>query len=730
MVRIKDDIPWITPEGIHIEQWLTHLATKGYAEQLPILRDACVLSQLTGSAHATEVGVSCFQMGLMMADALADLQVDADTLAAALICQNVLYAEVSIEDLYEQLGPNITKLVKGVLRMSILSKEGYSRNTHQIDNIRKMLLAMVDDVRVVLIKLAERLCILREMTHLPVVLQQQIATEAFEIYAPLANRLGVGAIKWEMEDLAFRYLQPEAYKHIAQGLKAKRIEREHYVARIINELNQALAKYHLQNVTVYGRAKHINSIYRKMKLKHLALEEIHDATALRVLVNTIEDCYSVLSVAHTLWQPVPAEFDDYISKPKANGYQSLHTAVIGPENRLFEIQIRTYQMHELAEMGIAAHWKYKEGVVASHKPSHERKIAWLREVLAWHKEMAKTSDTSGTLEQEFLEDRIYVFTPDGEVLDMPQHATPLDFAYHVHTQLGHRCRGVKINGVMSPLNSTLKTGDRVEVLTGKEEKPSRDWLNPHLNYLATSRAKAKVLHWFKMQDFDLHRAQGETLLEKEFKSLGIKLDSLQDLLGVLQYKTSDDLYAAVGRGDLKISQILNRLAPAASLDPLTQSLHRLTAMPARKHTDLNIEGVGQLLTFMARCCQPVPGDEVVGYITKGRGVSIHRKDCINIIHSTEKQRQRFLQVNWGEDSQEKYLVELIIDAFDRVDLLKDITAVLSAERTHIYKLQTENDEQQSEVLIKITVDIKDIAELSKLIAKLEQVPNVQVVRRG
>lgn len=729
MVKARDDGDWIKHNEIHVEQWLKHLETKGYALQLNLIRDACVLSQLTGSAHATEIGLSCFQMGFKIAAILADLQVDVETLCAALLYENVIHADLSLDDIQEQLGSEITKLVKGVLRMGVLSERGYSKSTQQIDNIRKMLLAMVDDVRVVLIKLAERLCILRSLSHLPPSIQRQIAREAMDIYAPLANRIGVGALKWEMEDLAFRYLEPDMYREIAVGLNSKRIDRDRYVAHVIELLNQALKAHQIEHATVYGRSKHIHSIYRKMKSKHLSLAQIHDVTAVRVLVDTVEACYQVLSVVHTLWQPVSTEFDDYISKPKPNGYQSLHTAVIGPENRLFEVQIRTYAMHEAAEMGMAAHWKYKEGKVASVKPSHERKIAWLREVLAWHKEMACQDEATEALEHEFLDDRIYVFTPNGEVLDLPVNSTPLDFAYHVHTQLGHRCRGVKVNSHMSPLNAILKTGDRVEVLTGKEEKPSRDWLNPHLNYLNTARAKAKVFHWFKMQDYDLHCTQGQVMLEKEFKSLNLKLDALNEVVPQLNYKSLDDLYAAVGRGDLKPVQVLNRLPQATPLESSPQSMVRLSAMPERKSNDLRIEGVGQLLTSMARCCQPVPGDDVIGYITLGRGVSIHRKDCLNIIHATEKQRQRFLQVSWGNQSQEKYLVELSLHAFDRVDLLKDLTAVISTEKTHIYQLQTEPQNDTSTVWIKLTVDVDSIAGLSKLIAKLQQVPNVLEVKR-
>lgn len=594
MVKAKDDSELLKHDNIHVEQWIAYLVTKGYTEQIDLLRDVFVLTQLTGAKQPTDLKLSCFQIGLVMIDILADLQVDIETLAAALLYPELAYSFLSLEDIEKQFGHSIAKILKGVLRMGILSTEG--SNTKQVENIRKMLLVMVDDVRVVLVKLAERLCVLRESQQLDNTLRRSLAKEAMNIYAPLAHRLGVGLLKWEIEDLAFRYLEPIVYKEIATGLKIKRVERDKYVKQIIDLLTQSITQHNITDFTVYGRSKNIYSIYRKMKLKHLYLEEIHDATAVRILVNNIEDCYAVLSVVHELWLPVPQEFDDYISKPKPNGYQSLHTAVIGPKKRLFEIQIRTYSMHEFAEMGIAAHWKYKEGV-GREKPGYERKIAWLREVLAWHKELSIKTESQNALEQDILDDRVYVFTPQGDVLDLPMYATVLDFAYRIHTSLGHRCRGAKVNGKMVPLNFSLKTGDRVEVLTTKEEKPSRDWLNPHLHYLMTSRAKAKVLHWFKMQDYDLHMKEG-----------------------------------------LTPSQPISITPPKVFFEDVKSKI---------KPGNLYIEGIGRLLTNVARCCNPVLGDEVIGYITVGRGVSIHRQDCKNILHASERQRKRFLAVNWA-----------------------------------------------------------------------------------
>ncbi|MDI9818829.1 MULTISPECIES: GTP diphosphokinase [unclassified Legionella] len=732
MVKVKENTPWAADGTIDVEQWLHQLGSKGYFQDLGLIRHACNLSQLAGQEHATETGVSCLQQGLSMADVLADLEVDQETLAAAIVFESVHYAELSLDDVEEQLGNSIAKLVRGIEKMSAMHNlqalNKYPQNKHQIDNIRKMLLAMVDDVRVVLIKLAERLCVLRTASQLPEAIRQQIATEAMEIYAPLANRLGIGAIKWEMEDLAFRYLHPDDYKAIAKGLKAKRLERDRYVDFIVEELNNRIKAAGIHHFAVYGRSKHIHSIYRKMTRKNVSLEEIYDATAVRILVETQEQCYEVLSMVHSLWKQIPAEFDDYITNPKANGYQSLHSAVEGPEGRVFEVQIRTFQMHDLAEMGVAAHWKYKEGGL-THKESHERKIEWLRDVLAWHREMATSSGVSEAIETEFLEDRVYVFTPDGDVLDLPQGVTPLDFAYHVHSQVGHRCRGAKVNGSIVPLTYQLKTGDKVEVLTGKNERPSRDWINPHLSYLKTSRAKAKVLHWFKMQDYDKNRNDGFDILDKELKNLGIKTERLSEVLATFNFKRLDDLYAALGRGDIKLGQLLNKLSPAEAESATIQNIVKPLVKPEITGSDLRIEGVGNLLTHMARCCQPVPGDEVVGYITVGRGVSVHKQDCPNIIHAGEKQRQRFLQVSWGNSTKEHYAVDILIKAFDRSGLLRDVTSLLANERAHVYALQTQCNKQDNTAFIKLTVEIDGLNSLSRLLSKIEQVPNVLEARR-
>ena len=732
MVKVKEGTHLLPDGSIDGEQWLQQLGSKGYFQDLEVIRSAYTLGHLAGQDHPTETGESCLQQGLAMADVLADLEVDKETLAAAIIFESVHYAELSLEDVEEQLGPQIARLVKGIEKMSAMSNlhalDKYPQHKQQIDNVRKMLLAMVDDVRVVLIKLAERLCVLRSAAPMPVDMRQHIAREAMEIYAPLANRLGIGAIKWEMEDLAFRHLYPDDYKAIAKGLKSKRLERDSFVNVIVDQLNHEMSALGVAHFAVYGRSKHIHSIYKKMTRKNVSLDEIYDATAVRILVETEAQCYEVLGLVHALWDQVTAEFDDYIVNPKTNGYQSLHTAVKGPDDRVFEVQIRTFQMHEQAEMGVAAHWKYKEGRT-QRKESHERKIEWLREVLSWHKEMASTKGASNHIESEFLDDRVYVFTPDGDVLDLPQGVTPLDFAYHVHSDIGHRCRGAKVNGHIVPLTYALQTGDKVEVLTGKEKKPSRDWINPHLNYLKTSRAKAKVLHWFKMQDFDKNKEEGREHLEKELKALGIKAERLNEVVLALNFKRLDDLLASIGRGEIKVTQVLSRLTPTETPMPIPPSFTKPQTIPEAKGSDLRIEGVGNLLTHMARCCRPLPGDQVIGYITLGRGVAVHRQDCTNIIHAGDRQRQRFLQVSWGAATTEKYVVDILIKAFDRPGLLRDITALLLNEKAHVYALQTQMNKQDNTNYITLSVDIDGLNSLSRLLSKLGQIPNVLEARR-
>lgn len=732
MVKVNDGIPMHSDGSFDVERWIEKIAEKGHFQDLNLLRSACDLGHLAGQDHAIETGESCFQHGLAMANVLVELQVDQETLAAAVLYSSAHDAELAIDDIAEHLNPDIAHLISGVGKMSSLSQMGSNfsdpHSKPQIDNMRKMLLAMVDDVRIVLIKLADRLCVLRSTAPISISLRQKLASEVMSIYAPLANRLGIGSLKWEMEDLAFRYLQPETYQSIAKELKAKRLERDHYVQTIVATLNTALAGLSLTRFSVCGRSKHIHSIYRKMMRKNVPLSKIYDVTAVRILVETEAQCYEVLDCVHSLWPRVAQEYDDYIVKPKSNGYQSLHTAVHGPENLIFEVQIRTFHMHDLAEIGLAAHWKYKEGV-GRFKASHERKIEWLRQVLAWHKDVA--AHHGGTLmEASGIEDRVYVFTPDGDILDLPQGATVLDFAYHLHTDLGHRCRGAKVSGHIVPLTTILQTGDKIEILAGKESKPSRDWVNPHLHYLHSSRAKAKVLHWFKMQNFDKNCAEGREILEKELRALGLKTQQVQEVLPMNHARTLDDLYAALGRGDLKLTQVLNRLTPGERVEP---SLHRvnysMVPQVAKRKTNLRIEGVGNLLTHMALCCQPLPGEQVIGYITLARGVSIHKENCPNVARANAKQQERFLSVSWGEGYQDMYKVEIAIKAFNRPHLLQDVANLLANESAQIISFKTDADPQDNQVRMQVVIEIDGMASLSRLLTRLELVPNIFEARR-
>lgn len=546
--------------------------------------------------HATE----WLQKGLGIADILLTLGLDNETLAAA-ITYPILQAEgIHLDTISEKLGEGSRKLLHDVLQMRSLSNLQHleNRSYQQIENIRKMLLAMVTDVRAVLIILAERLWLLRQAKSLPANEQRSLAQETLNLYAPLANRMGVWHLKWEMEDLCLRYIQPETYSAIAKGIASRRDDREAYVERMIALLTQKLHQAGIHHCQVTGRVKHIFSIYNKMQRKNTNIKEIYDMSALRVMVDEIEDCYRVLSVLQENWEQISEEFDDYIANPKPNGYRSIHTVLLGPEGHIIEIQIRTQQMHHESELGVAAHWRYKEGVL--HTTDYEAKIALLRQIIAWQKEVVHGEDkTSGKPTQDLFADRVYVFTPLGDIIDLPKHSTPVDFAYHIHSEVGHRCRGAKIDGNIVPLTYQLQTGDRVEILTAKQANPSRDWLNPQHGYLNTSRARAKLMHWFRVRDSLAGGIHEERLPAKEEPKKAPKITPL----------------------------------------PLP---------PKRESSGIQILGVSNLLFHMARCCKPEPGDAIIGYITRQRGVSVHRDSCSNILYTVQKNQDRLIAVDWGK----------------------------------------------------------------------------------
>ena len=601
-------------------------------------------------------------------------------------------------------------------------------NKARIENLRKMLLAMVEDVRVVLIKLGERLTLLRQAGQFSASDKTVIAQEVTDIYAPLANRLGLGQIKWEMEDLAFRYLDPEAYKKLASYLDERRVKREHYIELAISSLHEAIEKAGIQNVQMTGRAKHLYSIYRKMQRKALDYDQIYDTSAVRVIVPRLEDCYAVLGIVHTLWEPIPTEFDDYITQPKPNGYRSLHTAVKGPEHKNLEVQIRTQAMHEESELGVAAHWMYKEGT--AKKTGYENKINWLRQVLDWQKELTGTNKVIDSTATEIFNDRVYVLTPVGDIIDLSRGSTPLDFAYQVHSQIGHRCRGAKVNGHIVPLNYLLKMGDSVEILTAKQPNPSRDWMNPHLGYLHTARARAKVHHWFKEQDFEKNVLDGQAIFDREIKRLGVDPDRTK-LAEKLHFKGIKEVMAALGRGDVRMSHLLHAIQPPTPLEP--KELLQKTKQPLatdKKYTvpGVSIQGVGNLLTHTARCCKPLPGDLIIGFITRGRGVSIHRRDCLNVLQASAANQERLIEVEWGEKT-EVYPVDISIEAYDRSGLLRDVTTVLANEKVNVSTSSMTTDKNKNVAFITLTIDLKNLNSLSRILDRLHQISNVYEVTR-
>lgn len=725
-IEIKDG-------AINFESWLQNLQNKYTIENLNLLRQAGALALVAGAEHATPNGESCLHQGLLMAEMLAELHMDSETLAAALVYSSVRYADLKLEDVTEHLGEKITKLITGTLQMdaiNTLNRDHYhAHETTSIDNIRKMLLAMVDDVSVVLIKLVERLCILRNVAIFNDARKKQVAKETMDIYAPLANRLGIGQIKWQLEDLSFRYLESEYYKKISSALNERRVDREQYIQDVISDLTHLLEEADIKNFKITGRAKHIYSIYRKMNRKKVDFNEIYDINAIRILVPSVEDCYAALSSVHTRWQHITREFDDYIAKPKANGYQSIHTAVIGPQNKTVEIQIRTFNMHELAELGVAAHWVYKEGI---HKPSsYQEKIAWLRQVLDWQKEVAKTEEAKADIQAQLFDDRVYVFTPNGAVLDLPKGATPLDFAYQIHSELGHRCRGAKVNGHIVPLSYQLNTGEQIEILTIKRGQPSRDWLNPHLGYVNTTRAKAKILQWFRKQDYDKNLADGQALIEKEFKRLNLKNIDLEPIAHKLNYKNTHDLLAGLGRNDLGLNVITHALhiAPEPSITPEIKT-EISKPKSAGTLTDIDVSGVGNLLTHMALCCKPVPGDEIIGYVTRGRGISIHRKDCINIQRAEHEHDEKIVAVSWGSKIDKRYAVDLMIHANNRNDLVRDITNILTQDNIPLLSLNCVYNKNENTVNISLTVEISSLAPLSKILTRIQQLPDIFSVKRA
>ena len=746
MVKVRQDQPIREDGTIDLELWLEHIQELTEISDIEQIRKACEISKKAHERLESDEDVwaenthGSFRTGLEMTQILADLHQDQESLLAAILYRAVRERKIPLERIRKQFGKPVANLIMGVLQMAAIGSRKNPRtddsvlgsDTTQMDNVRKMLVAMIDDVRVALIKIAERTCAIRGVKDGSRRKRYLVAREVFDIYAPLAHRLGIGHIKWELEDLSFRYLKPNDYKHIAKLLDGKRLDRQSYIDGVVGLLQNELDKASIAG-EVNGRAKHIDSIWRKMQRKNIEFSEVYDVRAVRILVPESRDCYAVLGIVHSLWRNIPHEFDDYVASPKPNGYRSLHTAVFGPEGKVLEIQIRTFDMHEEAELGVCAHHLYKGTDLKASSDAYEDKIAWLRQVLEWHDDLGESEGFGEMLRGDVVQDRLYIFTPDGHVIDMPKGSTPVDFAYRVHTEIGHRCRGSKINGRIVPLNRRLQTGDQVEIMTGNEERPRRDWLNINLGYVTTARARAKVAHWFKLQAKEQNADAGKGMVAKEFKRMAIALDELdlRQIADEVNYKAVDDMYAALGAGDLRLSQIINAAQRQVEAEVVETQLDlALPAEGADKNVDgINIRGVGNLLSTMANCCKPVLGDAIVGYITQGRGVSIHRDDCINLIQLQEKEPERIIEVDWGDAGEATYPVDIYIEAFDRSGLLRDVMLVMAAEDLNIVAANTSSDKNENIARLILTVEISRLEMLGKIMDKINQLPNVMEVHR-
>jgi GTP pyrophosphokinase len=662
---------------------------------------------------------------------LTDLRLDADTLTAALLHDVVEDSEFTIDYLAKQFNTDVAELVDGVTklkRIKELSNMRHSVADEKAESLRKMFLAMVEDIRVVLIKLADRLHNMRTLQGQPDHKRRRIARETLEIFAPLANRLGIWQIKWELEDLSFRYLEPATYKELSRAMQEKRAERESWVANVRSQMKQSLEEAGVV-AEISGRPKHIYSTYRKMHRKDVPFEQIYDIHGFRVVVDNIAQCYAALGVIHSLWRPIPGEFDDYIANPKDNLYRSLHTAVVGPNGKPMEVQIRTKEMHHVAEYGIAAHWRYKEQM----RPNEalDNKIAWIRQLMEWRQDVTDAQEFVSGMKTDVFQDRVYVFTPRGDVIDLPSGATPIDFAYHVHTELGHRCRGAKVNGKLVPLDYQLHNGDQVEVVSAKRGGPSRDWINPNLGYVATQRARSKIRTWFRKQAREENVIQGRQILEKEMKRLSVTL-SFDTVARVCGYEKLEDFLAAIGYGDINIQTIAQKV-----LDHERSQQPQPINLPAQpsEHTEsalqgVHVAGLEGLLARPARCCSPVPGDPIVGYVTKGRGVTIHKTSCPNILAQLkDKDHARLVEVQWGAEGEETYPVSIQVKAYDRAGLLRDVTGLVADEKINMRSAEAVTGMKNNIALINATLEISDVIQLTRVLTRIERLPNVLEVRR-
>jgi GTP pyrophosphokinase len=663
--------------------------------------------------HGIDVALRVLEMGS-----------DRDAVIATLLSDHELRNVLDDKAIEKQFGNKIAQLTQGVKQLNTL-KDGSSAHIdspEQAEKLRRLLMAIIGDVRVMLIRLCYRVERLRLLKHGDYELRRRIAQETLDIYAPLANRLGMGLLKWELEDLAFRALEPLVYKRIAKLLEEKRSEREAFIDKFTTQLKGLLQEQEIE-ASVQGRVKHIVSIWRKMQRKNLEFHELFDVRAVRILVESVADCYAVLGVVHTTWQHIPKEFDDYIANPKENGYRSLHTAVVAEDGKIVEVQIRSYEMHENSELGVASHWRYKEGAKLDKRM--ESSIAQMRDLLQGTAE--EVSDAISEISTELGSDRVYVFTPTGQIVDIPQGGTPLDFAYSIHSEVGHRCRGAKVNGRIVNLTTVLQTGDEVEILTTRESRPSRDWMNKNLGFIKSAGTRSKVRNWFNHQDFEQNLLDGKSIYDRTLNKYSIHHADLKQLLAHFKRKDSEHFFADIGRGLITPPQILGYLQTEPEQDPF-KKIKKESRAPASKD-EVSIHGVGNLMTQFGRCCKPVPGDAIIGFITINSGITIHKRGCPNILSLPEEKRQRLIEVEWGHQSGSVYPIEVSMTAYQRTGLMQDVSTILANLKINLLNINSNTNQDEQMVYTRLTMEIHSVDELVTIIDKLSQLPNVQDVRR-
>ena len=726
-----------------LEQLLEKLPPNYSALDVEQIKKAYQIAEQAHGDQKLPNGLPYVSHCVAVAAILTELSVPPEMVTAALLHDTVEDTPLTLDDIQKEFNSEIALLVDGVTKLThlpyllrgdqILSietgvKGSFShrklREDELAETLRKTFLAMSDDIRVVVIKLADRLHSMRTLSYQEPEKQKRLAQETLDVFAPLANRLGIWQIKWELQDLAFRYVSPKEYKEIAEKLANRRADREQQIQQIIKRLQEVFVEEGVK-AKISGRPKHIYSIYQKMSRKEMPFEMLMDLRGVRLIVEDVATCYKALGVVHMKWRPIPGEFDDYIAARKDNNYQSLHTAVIFDDGKPLEIQIRTQEMHDSAEFGIAAHWRYKEDT-ANIKEAYQQKISWLRSLFALRQDAEDADDLVDTWKSDVFKDRVYVLTPQGDIIDLPAGSTPIDFAYYVHTEIGHRCRGSKINGKLVSLDYVLETGNQVEILTAKRGGPSRDWLNPNLGLVRTSRARSKIKQWFKQQDRESNLTQGKAVLEKEFKRLGLKNLDLEKIVSDLGVKTVDDLFVAIGTGDIGLGRVVNKLAEMGEQELETElEMDLVEAPPSLVPSDtITVMGLKGIATTLARCCNPMPGDEIIGYITRGKGATIHRQVCPNILRVSEK--ERLVKVSWGQPSK-TFIVPIQIKAYDRQGLMSDISNIISDEHVNLIDMNMKMTQHLAD--IRLVVGVQGISQLSRILTRLESLQNVFEAKR-